>query len=201
MDDAIKLGAPIRLSGEDVERALGEQAREVPSVSRAYGSLRAAAQRAADELNQVLDIDVFELFARAWTTVPRVRNAVQFSALKLGNTKVIDLTSAPPAVVKLDEHTITSTLYPVLCIDGPPDALPELRLTLEIVANVPSATLTFHDGRIELLALGKASMRAQIKYKDLLLKEHATDVQGAPRDPFKDQPAVPGTAAGVDFQL
>ena len=200
MSDTIQLRTPITVTGEDIEKALFEQAKEVPSVSRACGHLRGSvAKRAADELNQVLDIDVYELFARAWTTVPRVRNAVQFSALKLGTMKVSEMTSAPPAVVKLDEHTIVSTSYPVLSIDVPHDALPELRLTLKIVAQIAGATLTFHDGRIELLALASASMHARIDYKDVLLKEHVTDVQGAPRDPFRDQPAA--TAPGVDFHV
>jgi hypothetical protein len=200
MNDTIQLRTPITLSGEDIEKALFEQAKEVPSVSRASGHLRGSvAKRAADELNQVLDLDIYELFARAWTTVPRVRNAVQFSALRLGTVKVSEMTSAPPAVIKLDEHTIVSTSYPVLSIDVPHDALPELRLTLKIAAQISNAKLTFHDGRIEVLALGDASMHARVSYKDVLLKEHVTDVQGAPRDPLMDQPAA--TAPGVDFHV
>jgi hypothetical protein len=202
MSDSIQLRAPLTLSGEDVERALLELSKEVPSVSRAYEQLRGApAQRAADELNQVLDIDVLELFTRAWTTVPRVRNAVQFSALKLGATKVSSLTAAPPPIIRLDQHDIVSTSYPVLSIDMPNDALPELRMTLGIVAHVPHATLTFDDGRIELLALGRASVQATIKYNDVLLKEHVTEVEGAPRDPFKEKPAASGFQAGIDFPV
>ncbi|MGH6610126.1 MAG: hypothetical protein ACRECQ_07710 [Burkholderiaceae bacterium] len=198
MNDSIRLREPIAVSADDVERALSMQAREVPLVARSLGSLRESnAERAADELNQVLDIDVFELFARAWTRLPRVRNAVQFSALKFGAVKVADMTSAPPAIVKLDEHTITSTSYPVLSTELPHDALPELKLTLEVVAHVPSATLTFYDGRIELLSLGDASVRARIKYKDVLLKEHAAAVE-APRNPLRDHPAAP---ASIDFQV
>ena len=200
MSGGLALRTSITVTGDDIEKALFEQAKEVPSVSRACDYMRGpAAARAAAELNQVLDVDVYELFVRALTTVPRVRNAVQFSALKLGTVKVSEMTAAPPAVVRLDEHTIVSTSYPVLSIDVPRDALPELRLALKIVAQVAGATLTFTDGRIELLALGAASVHARLEYKDVLLREHLTDVQGAPRDPFTDQPAA--SAPAVDFHV
>jgi hypothetical protein len=200
MSGGLALRTPITVSGEDIEKALFEQAKDVPAVSLACDYARGpAVVRAADELNQVLDVDVYEMFVRAWSTVPRVRNAVQFSALKFGTVKVSEMTSAPPAVVRLDEHTIVSTSYPVLSIEVAHDALPELRLTLKIVAQIAGATLTFTDGRIELLALGDGSVQARLTYKDVLLKEHLTDVQGAPRDPFKDHLAA--TGPGVDFHV
>ena len=192
MNNSIKLRAPIGVSSDDVEKALLEHARQEPAVSGAYEYLRgSAAERAAEQLNQVLDINAFELLAQGWAKVPAVRNAVQLSALKPG----------PPAIVRLDQHNIASTSYPVLRINVAQDALPELKLTLEIIAGVQSTTLAARDGRIELVALGKSSIIARLKYKDVLLKEHATSIEGALRDPFKRQPTAPDPRAGVDIYI
>ena len=80
-------------------------------------------------------------------------------------------------------------------------ALPPLTLTLEIVADVQSATLAASEGRIEVVALGEASVIARLKYKGVLVKEHATGVSGAPRDPFKRGPSAPDRQASVDIQI
>jgi hypothetical protein len=192
MNKAIRLRAPIDISSDDVEKTLLEHAKDEPAVSRAYEYLRgAAAERAADELNHALDINAFELLAQGWAKVPAVRNAIQLSAL----------TSGPPGIVRLDQHNIASTSYPVLQIHVAQDALPELKLTLEIIAGVQSATLAARDGGIELIALGKASVIARLKYKNVLLKEHTTSVEGALRDPFRHQPTATDPRAGVDIYI
>ena len=192
MNNGIKLRAPIDVSSGDVEKALFEQAKDEPAVARAYDHLcGSAAKRAADELNQALDVNVFELLAGGWATVLAVRNAVQLSVLMPG----------PPAIVRLDQHNITSTSYLVLNINAADSALPELKLTLELVAGVQSATLAARDGRIEVIALGEASVIARLKYKSVLLKEHSTSVEGAPRDPFRRERTAPDQRAGVDFYI
>jgi hypothetical protein len=192
MNNSIKLRAPIDVSRDDVEKALLAQAKEEPAVSDACEYLRSsAAERAAAELNRALDIDAFELLAQGWAKVPAVRNAVQLSALKPG----------PPGIVRLDPHNITSTSYPVLQIDVAQESLPQLRLTLEIIAGVQSATLAARDGRMELVALGKTSVIARLKYKNVLVKEHATSVEGALRDPFKRHDAEADQRASVDFYI
>lgn len=191
MDDGIKLGAPIEVSNEDVEKALLEQAKDEPAVSRAYDHLRGAAKLASDELNQALDIDVFELLARGWIAVPSVRRAVQLSELAPG----------PPAIIRLDEHNINSTSHLVLSINVAQSALPELKLTLELAADIQSATLAVQGGQIELVALGESSVIARLKYKSVLLKEHATGLKGGRRDPFRTQRIEPDRRAGVDFYI
>ncbi len=192
MHDGIKLAAPIDVSSDDVEKALFEQAKDEPAVARAVDHLRApAAQRAADELNQALDVDVSELLERGWATVHAVRDAVQRSVLAPG----------PPAIVRLDQHNITSTSTLVLNTHVAQRALPELKLTLELIAGVQSATLAARDGQIELVALGEASVTARLKYKSVLVKEHTTGLKGAPRDPFRHQHAAPDQRAGVDFYI
>ncbi len=95
----IKLRAPIEVTGDDVERALFEQSMDEPAVARVFDRLRGvASERAAEELNRALEVDIFEVLAQGWARVPAVRNAVQLSAL----------TQGPPALVNLDQHDIAS---------------------------------------------------------------------------------------------
>jgi hypothetical protein len=190
MHDDVRLRAPIEVTGHDVERALFEQSMDELAVALVFDRLRgAAAERAAEELNHALEVDIFEVLAQGWARVPAVHTAVQLSALM----------QASPALVKLDRHNIASTSCVVLDSSVAQSALPPLELTLEIVAEVQSATLAARKGRIELVALGEASVIARLKYKSLLVKEHATGVSGVPHDPFK--PPAADRPASVDIQI
>jgi len=192
MHNDVRLRAPIEVTGDDVEMALFVQSLDEPTAARVLDRLRgAAAERAAEELNHALDIDIFEMLAQAWARVPAVNTAVQLSALVQG----------PPALVNLDRHNIASTSRLVLDGSVAQRALPPLTLTLEIVADVQSATLAASEGRIEVVALGEASVIARLKYKGVLVKEHATGVSGAPRDPFKRGPSTPDRQVSVDIQI
>ena len=192
MHNDIRLRAPIELTGDDVEMALFVQSLDEPAAARVLDRLRgAAAERAAEELNHALDIDIFEMLAQAWARVPAVNTAVQLSALVQG----------PPALVNLDRHNIASTSRLVLDSSVAQRALLPLTLTLEVVADVQSATLAASEGRIEVVALGEASVIARLKYKGVLVKEHATGVSGAPRDPFKRGLSAPDQQASVDIQI
>jgi hypothetical protein len=163
-----------------------------PAAARVLNRLRgAAAERAAEELNHALDIDIFEVLAQGWAKVPAVRNAVQLSAM----------TQGPPELVNLDQHDIASTSRVVLDSSVAQSALPPLELTLEIAAGVQGATLAAREGRIELVALGDASITARLTYRNVVVKEHATGISGVARDPFKRQPSAPDGQAGVDIQI
>jgi len=192
MPNGVKLRAPIEVTGDDVERVLFEQSMDEPAVARVFDRLRgAASERAAEELNRALEVDIFEVLAQGWARVPAVRNAVQLSAL----------TQGPPALVNLDQHDIASKSRLVLDSSVAQSALPSLELTLEIVAGVQSATLAAREGRIELVALGYASITARLTYRNVVVKEHATGISGVPRDPFKRQSSAPERQAGVDIQI
>ena len=192
MHDDVRLRAPIEVTGDDVERALFEQSTDELAVARVFDRLRgAAAERAAEALNHALEVDIFEVLAQGWARVPAVRSAVQRSALM----------EVPPALVNLDRHNIASTSRVVLDSSVAQSALPPLTLTLEIVADVQSATLAAREGRIELVALGEASVIARLKYKSVLVKEHATGVAGVLRDPFKRQPSASDRQATLDIQI
>ncbi len=98
----IKLHMPITVSSGDVERALIEQAKDEPKVARAQERLRgSSAQRAADELNRKLDIDVFDMLSRGWASVPSVRSALQLSAMMPGPPTIVRL---EPAQRDVDPH-------------------------------------------------------------------------------------------------
>lgn len=192
MHDDLRMRSPIEVTGDDVERALFEQSMDELAVARMLDRLRgAAAERAAEALNHALVIDIFDVLAQGWAKVPAVRTAIQLSAL----------TQGPPALVNLDRHSITSTSRVVLDSSVAQSALPPLTLTLEIVADVEGATLAAREGRIELVALGEASMIARLKYKSVLVKEHATGVSGVLRDPFERQPSASDRPATVDIQI
>jgi hypothetical protein len=192
MGNDVTLRAPIEVTGDDVERALFEQSLDELAVARVFDRLcGAASERAAEELKRALEVDIFEVLAQGWARVPAVRNAVQLSALMPG----------PPALVNLDRHNIASTSRVVLDSSVAHSTLPPLELTLEIVAGVQSATLAAREGRIELVALGDASITAWLTYRNVVVKEHATGISGVPRDPFKRQPSALDRQASVDIQI
>jgi PASTA domain len=190
--EQVRLHAPIGVSGDDVERALFEQSKDEPAVARVFERLRgAAAECAADELNRALDVDFLDVLAQGWVQVPAMHRAVQLSALTRG----------PPVLVNIERHNIASTSHLVLdtCVGG--SRLPPLELVLEIVVDVESASLAARDGRIDLVALGEATVLAPLKYKSVLLKEHATEISSTPRDPFETRPPAPEQPATVDFPI
>jgi hypothetical protein len=191
MGNDVKLRASIEVTGDDVERALFAQSMDEPAVARVFDRLRgAASERAAQELNRALEVDILEVLEQGWARVPAVRNAVQISAL----------TQGPPALINLDQHDIASKSRLVLDSSVAHSALPPLELALEIVAGVQSATLAACEGRLELVALGDASITARLTYKNVVVKEHATGISGVARDPFKRQPSA-DRQAGVDIQI
>jgi len=190
--EQVRLHAPIGVSSNDVERALFEQSKDESAVARVLERLRgAAAERAADELNRALDVDILDVLAQGWVQVPAMHRAVQLSALTRG----------PPVLVKVGRHNIASTSHIVLDASVAGSSLPPLELALEIVVDVQSATLAARDGRIDLVALGEATVLARLKYKSVLVKEHATEISGTPRDPSETRPPAPERPATVDLDL
>ena len=190
--EQVKLHAPIEVSGDDVERALLEQSKDESAIAQVFERLRgAAAERAADELNRALDVDILDVLAQGWIQVPAMHRAVQLSALTRG----------PSVRVNVERHNIASTSRIVLDTRVAGSSLPPLELALEIVVDVQSATLAARNGRIELVALGEATILARLKYKSVLVKEHATGVSGTPPDQVEQQPPALKRPATVDFPI
>ena len=189
----VKLHAPIEVSGADVARALFEQSKDESAVALVVEQLRgAAAERAADELNRALDVDILDVLAQGWVQMPAMHRAVQLSALTRG---------PPPMLLKVERHNIAATSHLVLDTRVAESSLPPLELVLEIVVDVQSATLAARDGRIDLVALGGATVLALLKYKSVLVKEHATEISGSPRDPSEPRPPATRRPASVDFPI
>jgi hypothetical protein len=191
--EQVRLVAPIEVSGDGIERALSEQSKDETAVARVFEQLRgAAAQRAADELNRALDVDILDVLAQGWVRVQAMHGAVQLSAVKRG----------PPVLVKFDvPHSIASTSYLVLDTRVAGSSLPRLELALEVIADIQSAIVAARDGRIELVALGEATVLARLKYKSVLLKEHVTEITGTPFDPSEPRPTATERPASVDFRI
>jgi hypothetical protein len=190
--EQVRLHTPIEVNGAAVETALFEQSKDECAVARVFELLRGApAERAADELNRALDVDMLDVLAQGWVQVPAMHGAVQLSALTRG----------PPLLVKVEWHTIASTSHLLLdtCVAG--SSLPPLELALEILVDVQSATLAAREGRIDLVALSEATVLARLKYKSVLLKEHAAEISGTPRDPSAPRPPAPERPASVDFPI
>ena len=190
--EQVRLHAPIEVNGNDVAKALLEQSKEESAVARVFERLRgASAEHAADELNRALDIDILDVLAQGWVQVPAMDRAVQMSAL----------TRTPPELVGVERHNIASTSHIVLDTRVAGSSLPPLELELEIVVDVQSATLAARNGRIDLVALGEATVLARIKYKSMLVKEHATEISGTSRDPSEALPPESQRLASVDFPV
>ena len=191
--EQVRLLTPIELSGDDIERALAEQSRDESAVARVFERLRgAAAESAAVELNRALNVDILDVLAQGWVQVTALHGAVQLSAVTRG----------PPVLVKVDvPHSIASTSHLVLETREAGNPLPLLELALELVADVQSATLAARDGRIDLVALGEATVVARLKYKGVLVKEHATEITFTPRDPSRPRPTASERPASIDFPL
>ncbi|HQR12426.1 MAG TPA: hypothetical protein PLW68_13960 [Casimicrobiaceae bacterium] len=165
MSQPVKLRDLLNLTKADVERALGEQAKDDNAVAGAAGQLgEFAASVGADELNKVLDTDIYELLAHAWATVQSVREGATKSRSKPGE----------PIVVKLGTHDVTHTCQPVLTFHVADVALPELKLSIELVARFESVALSIVDAKIRALAPGEVSAIARLKYKGVKLKEQPT---------------------------
>ena len=190
--EQVRLHAPIEVSGGDVERSLFEQSKDESAVARVFERLRgAAAERAADELNRALDVDILDVLAQGWVQVPAMHRAVLLSALTRG----------PPVLVNVERHNIASTSHLALDTRVAGSSLPPLELALEIVVDVQSATLAARNGQIDLVALGESTVLARLKYKSLLVKEHATEISVTPRDPSEPRPPALEEPASVDIPI
>ncbi len=96
----VRLHAPIEVGGEDVEKALFEQSKDESAVAPFFERFRgAAAERAANELNRALDVDMLDVLAQGWVQLPAMHRSVQLSALTRG----------PQVLINVERHTISST--------------------------------------------------------------------------------------------
>jgi hypothetical protein len=170
MSETLRLCDLIDITQDDVERALAEQAKEETSVALVQRQLVGyAASLAADELNKALDIEVIRVLAPAWAGVQAVRDAARRS-----------MESNERTVVTLGTHEVTSEQHPVVTLSMAQVPLPELRLTVDLLARFKSIALAIAGPSIRGIAPGEASLTAQLRYGGAVLKEAARPLWGLP---------------------
>lgn len=183
MSESLRLSELIDVTQDDVERALAEQAKEETAVALVQRQLVGyAASLGADELNKVLDTEVITLLAPAWARVQAVRDAARRSAESNERT-----------VVTLGPHEVTSRQHPVLTLSMAQIPLPELRLTVDLVARFGNVALAVAGATIRGIAPGEASLTARLRIGDTVLKEEAR--------PLWDLPARVSFGDGVPVAL
>jgi hypothetical protein len=171
MSDGMTLRSLIDLSKADIEKALAEHAKVDTDAARGLGHLGGfAAAIGAEQLNKALDVDVYELLAKAWTTVQAVHDAATKSRLTPGQ----------PTLISLGAHDLRHICQPVLKLFVADVALPDLRLTLELVARFNSVKVSIADARLRSVAPGDASVIARLWYKSVQLKEKSSPVWKLP---------------------
>jgi hypothetical protein len=170
MSETLRLSELIEITRDDVERALAEQAKDENSVALVQRQLVGyAASLAADELNKALDIEVIRLLATAWAGAQAVRDAARRSTESNERT-----------VVTLGSHEVASEQHPVVTLTMAQVPLPELRLTIDLLARFKSVALAIAGPAIRGIAPGEASLTARLRYGDTLLKEVARPLWGLP---------------------
>jgi len=136
------------------------------------------ASQAADRIRGVLDLDLFEVLAGAWTKVRKLQEYARDP--KRSSNEHFDVT--------LGNHEFTKDLHPVLkyTIDGV--VQDELVFTLSLTARVESVELEIHRGRILSIGSGKCLVCAQLKYGEEPLHDELTsqEVPLPGRYPLRD---------------
>lgn len=118
-----------------------------------------AGAKVADAVHEVLDIDAFELIARAWAKAVELseyNDPVKFPRDKESKTHLLD-------------HKLTAKLHPVIEVAILGFGRTKLRFTLELTARFRSAELLIKGGQIVAVAAGDCSASAQLKYGDIKL--------------------------------
>ena len=163
MNESLRLSELIDVTQDDIERALAEQAKDETAVALVQRQLVGyAASLGADELNKVLEAEVITLLAPAWARLQAVRDAARRSTESNERT-----------VVTLGPHEVTSRQHPVLTLTMAQIPLPDLRLTVDLVARFKSLALAIAGSAIRGIAPGEASLTARLRFNDIVLKEQA----------------------------
>ena len=191
----ITLRSLFEFSASTVEHAEATQRAEAGAAAQAPPTFTGfIASTAADELNKTLDTDVFEMLSQAWQKLKQVRDCANPALHAPHET----------SVVPLRDIEITSINTPLLHATVGGVKLPDLRLTLELVAKFGAIDLVIQGARIRSLRPGAASAVVKLKYGSIKLAEKATPKWVLPGSvdlgeglaiPWPAGPA-PGVAAG-----
>jgi hypothetical protein len=181
MSEGLRLAQLIAIAPADVERALAEQAKDETAVALVQKQLAGyPASLGAEELNRALDVDLLTLLAPAWGKLEAVRDAARRASPASERT-----------VVTLGPHELTSVQHPVLTLTMAQVPLPELRLTVELLARFKSVALGIAGAVIRGASPGESSVSARLLYNGVQLKEAARPQWALPpRVAFDDGIAI-----------
>jgi len=160
----ITLGSLFEFSGTHIERGMAESAMHSSGKRAAPCWPGFASETIAKQLNETLNVDVFELLAGAWEKFKQVRDCAERNKHSPGEL----------AIVRLTDVEITSTNAPFLQATSNGIALPELNFKLELVAKFEALELVIRDARVRALRPGTASARVCLKYGKTKLYELPT---------------------------
>jgi hypothetical protein len=170
MDEVIKDGLNL---------ASGEAPTTLPRVA-----MEVVESKAVEAVRDALDVDIFELLARAWG---KARELHEFT----------DREKYPPEktyTAFLGEHDLSTEVHPVLILTIGRLEGPRVRLTVELTAHFRLAELSIREGHIIAVGAGDGSVGAQLKYKDVPLHKELKSTPVKLSKALRLQP--PGLAIG-----
>ncbi|HKC03724.1 MAG TPA: hypothetical protein VKC17_10520 [Sphingomicrobium sp.] len=117
-------------------------------------------------------LDAFEWLAKGWCTANELRDLAKQTAGDPNAEKELPLA----------KHPLTVVVHPVVTIHCDPIALPPLRFTLELVAQIESAVLLIRGGKLAAIEAATLTPSATLSYEDAELKklEYKQIVLGRP---------------------
>ena len=156
-------GLRVRQLFDKPEELQGRLEREVksdvdPDAKRAAMVWRFVGDTVNDRVMKVLDFDVLELLAQAWSKVKELRKYADTEAFPSGMKVHLGRHDTPPVRV-----------HPLLMFVTAGQPLAKLQLTLEIIAQFDSVALHVKDGHIVAIGAGQGRVKAKLKYKTVTL--------------------------------
>jgi len=160
MSKVTNLRELIEVSGAQLESGINLAERDKPS-RRLTGFVFS---QAAEELNKSFaGVNMQDVLAHGWAKARALWTAANASR---GNAK--------PTVVALGEHDLRYSCTPVLELQAGDATLPEIRLTMELMAHFKGVEMSVADGKLTAIAPGAASVVARLKYGSSTIVEKTT---------------------------
>ena len=142
MSKVTNLRELIEVSGAQLESGINLAERDKPS-RRLTGFVFS---QAAEELNKSFaGVNMQDVLAHGWAKARALWSAANASR---GNAK--------PTVVALGEHDLRYSCTPVLELQAGDAPLPEIRLTMELMAHFKGVEMSVADGKLTAIAPGAA---------------------------------------------
>jgi len=150
------------LKAGDVQKAWDEARVDNPKFASATSGIAgAAADSVAEALGDALTTDFYSLLGHVWVQYAKVKEAAMASLADPGDLKKLPL----------GKHDFTHTVYPTVTLYVGEQELPDIRFTLELVAQIESVVLGIRHAAVESVSGARGAVQAQLKYKNQTLKK------------------------------